>query len=71
MAKIDDDIPIPPSGAGGRKHATIFDQLEIGQSFLYEGAWESGRVAASKRNSLKRRYVTRMTPEGLRIWRVK
>lgn len=68
--EIDKGIPIPPR-TFGRPAVYPFATMEVGDSFLYRGGMTTGCTAASVNGKrLGRKFVTRKTPDGIRIWRV-
>jgi hypothetical protein len=68
--KMEKNVPIP-----GRSHYTHwgFDNFEVGDSCLMAGDFATIRSAlsyfAKRHRPLK--FITRKTPEGLRVWRVR
>lgn len=66
---VDDDIPLPPEE---HTHARYpLHKLDVGQSFLVpieeRGAARAATSAYARKSGAS--FVTRATPEGLRIWR--
>ena len=69
--KIDKGIPMPESKNSSKYP---WGELEIGDSFLAVGAKTISSLTNSKRGAALRygmEYITRTTPEGIRVWRVK
>jgi len=70
---IDRNVPIPKyAGQRGSTEKYPWSQMDVGDSFVV-GAKRAKTVrgcyvAAGKR--LGRKFATRMTPEGLRVWRI-
>lgn len=80
MFTIDHNVPIPPSNphAGGHRKARQpylrypFAEMKVGDSFLVP-AEIAPRASSAAGNYAKAnkpmKFLTRQTPEGLRIWR--
>lgn len=71
--KIDKNIPIPPSklGEGGGKYP--WSEMEVGDSFLWPSEKQqkqASALAVATGRRLNKRFATRKTPEGVRVWRV-
>jgi hypothetical protein len=77
MIKVDKGIPIPevksqPRSRKPRATKYPWHLMEVGDSFLIENTKASiySQVSeASKRNG--RRYITKLTTKGIRVWRIK
>jgi len=66
---VDKDIPIPR--ARGYHFLYPFGEMNVGDSFAWEGDYDCLRAAASqygRRHGMK--FVTRKTRDGLRCWRI-
>ena len=73
---LEDNVPLPPitrhTAAGMSRYP--FETMEVGQSFLVPH--ESGASAAvlavqyAKQRGRAWRFATRVTNEGLRVWRL-
>jgi hypothetical protein len=74
MIDIDKDIPIPSKATGNKLRKYPWDELEIGDSFLFPAEYGikacSTRMHAAAHRSRKK-YTSRTTPEGVRCWRIK
>lgn len=76
MFKIDNNVPIPGHKAGTKEgYKYPFNDMRVGDSFLVQPDPVSGRnkIAAACSQHSKRhggKFITRKTPEGIRIWRV-
>jgi len=71
MVKIEDGIPVPPSGRGGRSKYPWLT-LEVGQSFVItESTIASSRTMATQaaRNT-GRKFKVAQIKGGARVWRV-
>ena len=77
--KIEHDIPIPKARPGKKMKYPEIKDLEPGQSFLMEGeTWATGsnpvHAYACSWNRAnpdnKKKFTTRTTNKGLRVWRV-
>ena len=70
--QIDTGVPLPPERAYSVRFRYPFERMAVGDSFLCpDNHIKSVRAAAhqfGKRTT--KRFVTRMTPDGLRVWRV-
>lgn len=76
--QIETGIPIPPQKGGKPRCyqqkspvAIALDALEVSQSFLMDQHDDYMKSRGLFSKYLDRRYVTRKTGEGWRIWRVK
>ena len=75
MIQIDDGVPMPPERNGPRSRYP-FSEMEVGQSFLVGNIdarlVHSVRMAAYNAGlSGERKFSTRKTTAGLRVWRIK
>lgn len=72
--KIDKNMPMPTRNNGheGRKPIYPWLTMEVGDSFLMPGHVKTSINYASKASATyaPRRFASRKTPEGTRIWRV-
>jgi len=67
--EIQKNIPIPnPTSSSGRPPKYPFRTMEIGDSFLARSK-EIGGVCNTSRYKPKK-FISRTTEEGLRIWRI-
>ncbi len=66
--KIDKGIPIP-NRTGGRNRKYPVGEMGIGDSFLCESKTRIN-VAGWHKSMAPKRFVTRKTEEGWRIWRI-
>lgn len=78
-AKIDDNVPVPPSSRGGRKYDFPFADLKPGKSFFHplpDGlamtSFLSVVTHAAKRAKVKvtKRRVCEGGSVGVRVWRM-
>ena len=70
MIEIDKNIPIPPKRNQTSKYP--LSTMEVGDSFLVVGAVQarlSGSVGTVARRT-GRKFTTRKTFEGVRVWRI-
>lgn len=67
--QIDAGIPIPDKSVALRKYP--FAEMGIGDSFLCGGRRSAIATAASTYGKANgKRFATRQTPDGIRVWRV-
>lgn len=70
---IEDGVEIPPIGQAQRRPFSSkypFAELEVGQSFLVPGPGRSVQsLSVRAGHKLGRKFVTRQTNHGLRVWR--
>lgn len=76
--KIDKGIPIPEIHhwrRAGRPHKYPWDQMEVGDSFLFGASDGKGAhaacVGANNASRGEKHFEARSTPEGFRAWRTK
>lgn len=65
LIKIDKGIPVPPDDRCNVKYP--WDKMEVGDSLIVKHA--SSAFYANK-NYAPKRFITRKTPDGRRVWRV-
>lgn len=70
--KIDKGVAIPLNSAAGRKPKYPWAEMKIGDSFLSEAKGPNAltHVRSCAQNKTGFRFITRTTPEGVRVWRV-
>lgn len=73
-AEIEKGIPVPGKFSKS-KYDVIFDQMEIGDSFVVESEVERQRIVSywnvGRRKKLGERYCSRKTADSqYRIWRI-
>jgi len=73
MVKIDKGIPIPEPRKGGRRGEKYpWREMSVGDSFLFDGDESSKATCAASSAGIRlgRKFTTRKTAEGYRIWRI-
>ncbi len=73
--KIEKGIPVPDKHFTKRKYDVIFDQMEIGDSFVVENEVERQRIVAycyaGRHKKLGERYCSRKVGDNqYRVWRI-
>lgn len=74
MITIDKDIPLPPDDNRGRKMKYPFPLMEVGDSILLGTCRRSSASSIAHRYAAKtdKKFTMRtVTPDSIRIWRVK
>lgn len=69
---IDKRTPIPTTSGRGRSPVYPLDRLAVGESFLCPPevrAHNMRMLVQYHQKKHSKRYTTRTTPEGLRVWR--
>lgn len=68
---IDHSVPIPPASQGALTRRWPFPELAVGDSFLMPGKSQAAAASLCHWNGqrLGRKFTTRKTPQGVRIWR--
>ena len=71
--QIDKNAPLPTSHGRGRPAAHPINSLAAGESFLCppEMPATNVRMLIQYHQRKGKKYTTRTTPEGLRVWRIK
>lgn len=76
--KIEKDVPIPASNAGGREQGRgkyPWQNMEVGDSFYFSHLLRSSvhcaTICWAKRNGREWAFETRDEGRGARIWRIK
>lgn len=72
--KVEKRIPMPATYRGGRKWRFPFQEMEVGDSFLFPKKMtilNVGNYVQYARDRLKRKFTCRTTDEGVRCWRTK
>lgn len=65
-------VPMPRPKQWVTRNVYPWLKLDIGESFLYSGNRKTGSAVASKAGKRHgRKFATRFTQDGLRIWRIK
>lgn len=73
---IEKGVPVPPKHKYGHDHGrtTFFPwaDMEVGDSFLVPERWRQPAAACSMAQTRfpGRRFISRVMPDGVRIWRV-
>ena len=71
---VEKGVPLPPEKRG-RPTRYPWDEMNVGDSFLYSKRHAMSRHASSAASSAGRSrgwtFTTRKVPEGVRIWRIK
>ncbi len=76
MFNIEKGVPMPPSRKTKMEYP--FSQMQVGESFLIPSEGAEARLARSRVESAARtagrrlgaKFTVRITPEGVRVWRV-
>ena len=80
MFQIESGVEIPPQAQPLRKMKYPFNQLNVGDSFVFPVGPDEDREAVQNRlqsaaanwgRSRGMRFVTRRVPQGIRVWRIK
>ena len=74
MVQIDRNIPIPTT-QGGRHGNSKYPwlEMEVGDSFLFQSRTKQNaysQVSVHNGKHAPKRWITRVTPEGSRCWRI-
>lgn len=69
---IDKNVPMPKPRRPASKYP--FKELDVGDSVLFSGSDHSGRFFLGAlyraQRETGRKFTTRKTPEGFRVWRI-
>lgn len=69
--KIDKSVPLPGARSARSPVYRAIESLDVGDSFLIPADFKSAQTVAAVGNRTHRdkRFVSRRTPDGFRVWR--